>query len=43
MIFILNESLPDLGWDEGDIITWTTLQTIMVTYAQVSVTVVQPQ
>ena len=43
MIFRLNESLPDLSWSKGDIITLATLQQIMSVYAEVNVTVIMPQ
>ena len=36
----LEESLPDLGWDKGDIISLTTLETITRIYAEVKVTVI---
>lgn len=38
ILFILNENID--GFEEGDVISITTLLKIMVTYAQVSVTVI---
>ena len=36
----LDENLTDIGWSKGDIISLTTLEAIMRTYAEVKITVI---
>ena len=43
ILFRLNENLCGQGWDKGDVISLSTLQIIMQTYAEVSVSVINIQ
>ena len=42
-VYRLEESLPDLGWSKGDIISEETLTTIMRVYAEVKLTIILVQ
>ena len=42
-VYRLEESLPDLGWDKGDIISEVTLTTIMRVYVEVKLTIIVVQ
>lgn len=42
-VYRLEESLPDLGWNKGDVISEETLTNIMRFYAEVKLTIILVQ
>ena len=42
-VYRLEESLPELGWNKGDIISEETLTNIMSVYAEVKLTIILVQ